>query len=338
MKANLIFWRNSWYATYYKDGKRVRKSMGKDKNTAQFNFDQLFTVTEEAISFKDAVDTYFLVRKELPNVWDDGILERSNNKSGLGYLKALYEFGSITYVNEVDTAMLNKFIKYLRLNTGKKGYSRGNKTINRYLTYFRSFFKFCMGMQWISHNPADKSILPNLKETTPEPYYFTSLDYEKISKNGGKYKSFYTFLYETGVRPTDTYFLSKKDFCMVGDKMYIDIKTRKTSKQLRVPISKVAQEIVEKASNRLFPWTDSARARQDASYQLKRCFGARGVGVRYCKKNNVCLHSFRHTFAMRKLADSVPMEIIGQLLGHSFTRMTELYARYVPDDNVERYV
>ena len=158
-----------------------------------------------------------------------------------------------------------------------------------------------------------------------------------VLDNADKYKSFYQFMCETGLRATDTYFLTTDSFKLVKGVMYIDIITRKKKKPLCVPISKTARRIVEKANKKLFPWALSDRARQDASYELKRCFGPRGAGVRYCKKHHITMHIFRHRFAMKKLAAGVPLEVIAQLMGHSFTRVTEIYARYLPDENLLRY-
>ena len=60
---------------------------------------------------------------------------------------------------------------------------------------------------------------------------------------------------ETGLRPTDTCFITKKVFYMDKgtDRMFINIITRKTSKLLNVPISKDAQGIVRKSRNRYPP-------------------------------------------------------------------------------------
>ena len=74
--------------------------------------------------------------------------------------------------------------------------------------------------------------------------------------------------------------------------------------------------------------------RQAAIYELKRVFGAGGVGVRYCKKHGIVMHTFRHSFGQRKLNEGVPLAVIDQLMGHSITRITEMYARYLTDEKL----
>ena len=121
--------------------------------------------------------------------------------------------------------------------------------------------------------------------------------------------------------------------------MYIDILVRKNQKRLKVPISPKAREIVEKSGKKLFPYChNSSFRRQDTMTELKRAFGPRGSGVRYCKKHGVVMHSFRHGFAMRKFAEGTPIEVIAQLLGQSVLRVTEMYARYLPDENLLKYI
>ena len=82
------------------------------------------------------------------------------------------------------------------------------------------------------------------------------------------------------------------------------------------------------------------RNQNDAMKVLKRCFNgnAQGAGARWCNANNVVMHSLRHTFAMNSLAAEIPVEAIAQMMGHSYTRMTELYARYIPKTNLTKYL
>jgi len=44
------------------------------------------------------------------------------------------------------------------------------------------------------------------------------------------------------------------------------------------------------------------------------------------------LHKFRHTFATYLICDSVPLEDIKELLGHSSIKEREIYAHHRPDD------
>jgi hypothetical protein len=50
---------------------------------------------------------------------------------------------------------------------------------------------------------------------------------------------------------------------------------------------------------------------------------------------NVTPHQFRHTLATRMINNNVPMSVIGRLLDHSSTAMTEVYAR-LSDETLKR--
>ena len=353
-QPKIKWYRNAYYVFYYaKDGKRVKTSLGKDRIKAHFTFQEVFcsntnitvpTTTEDpGKPFSEAVDMFYLSRYGVKQIWNTGYPShiRTNPASGLGFLRMLQRFGSIQNVNEITTEMVNRFINNLLTTKGAKSYSRGPKTANRYLTFYRAFLQYCAANRWLKSNPADKMLIPNMKETTPEPHNFSDEEYQMILDNGGQYIRFFQFMYETAIRSTDTYFLTKKDFYVKGDRMYVKIFTNKTGKLLNVPISKVAQDIVEKVKGTpIFPMFKSNHCKNDSMKVLKRCFNgnAQGYGARFCNTHNIVMHSFRHTFAMRKLANGVPMETIGQLMGHSFTRMTELYARYQPDTNLLKWV
>ena len=109
---------------------------------------------------------------------------------------------------------------------------------------------------------------------------------------------------------------------------------KKNDKTITVPITKCAQQIVESSGAILFPWAKKSSGRREPLLVLKRAFGFGGAGTRYCNKNGITLHSFRHTFAMRLFAKRVGKDIVQQLLGHSSIRITEIYAREIPQPNL----
>ena len=347
--SNPIKWnkqRNTWMIDYRENGKRIRKALSPNKSIAMEMYNKMYpnssyayTPTMKADSgkqFTEAVDLYYISKYNKVSAYKEGYepCERTNQALGLPKLKKLQAFFSIQNVNEVTTEMITEFKSQLLLD------KLSPKTVNKYITFFRGFFQFCTANQWIKSNPADSTLIPNMKETTPEPHHFSDDEYKLILENGQEYTQFFQFMYETGIRPTDAYFLTKKDFYVENDTMYINIKFRKNNKSFNVPISKIARGIVENAKTNLFPMFQGAGAGNKSRLTLKKCFNgnAQGYGKRYCKKRGIVMHTFRHTFAMRKLAAGVPLDIIAQLMGHSKTRMTELYARYIPKTNLIDYI
>ena len=216
-QPKIKWYRNAYYVFYYaKDGKRVKTSLGKDRIKAHFTFQEVFcsntnitvpTTTEDpGKPFSEAVDMFYLSRYGVKQIWNTGYPShiRTNPASGLGFLRMLQRFGSIQNVNEITTEMVNRFINNLLTTKGAKSYSRGPKTANRYLTFYRAFHQYCAANRWLKSNPADKMLIPNMKETTPEPHNFSDEEYQMILDNGGQYIRFFQFMYETALRCTDT--------------------------------------------------------------------------------------------------------------------------------------
>jgi integrase len=57
---------------------------------------------------------------------------------------------------------------------------------------------------------------------------------------------------------------------------------------------------------------------------------AAGMGERWCRKNGITFHSFRHTFGTR-MAAGAPMRALQEWMGHRDFKTTLVYADYAPD-------
>ena len=58
----------------------------------------------------------------------------------------------------------------------------------------------------------------------------------------------------------------------------------------------------------------------------------------FVHKNNINLHTFRHTYAHNMLNKGVPKEVLQTLLGHRSIKTTEIYANWVRKEELERWV
>ena len=58
----------------------------------------------------------------------------------------------------------------------------------------------------------------------------------------------------------------------------------------------------------------------------------------FVRKNNINLHTFRHTYAHNMLNKGVPKEVLQTLLGHRSIKTTEIYANWVRKEELERWV
>ena len=204
-----------------------------------------------------------------------------------------------------------------------------DSTLNRNIGYLKRFFNFCIEMEYINRNPFI-SIKNVRKKGVSQRFFFTSDHLSKIMKNAGKLRDLYTFLIETGIRATDVYNLKQKHI----SENYLIKKMNKTGDYLNVPLSKKALDIVQlRNTEYIFPEVESETQRRKVYDNLKSNFNEE-----FLRKNHINLHTFRHTFAHTMLNRGVPKEVLQTLLGHKSIQTTEIYANWVSNKELEKFI
>jgi integrase/recombinase XerC len=347
MRNLKIYTRNNQeYLRYYNaENKLVRKSINKLNEAEKIAVASLrlkvdVQQSENKVSFIKVVDEYFMATYKKNRAWKEGYssMEHNNQADNLRYLRKLQSFENAKHVDDVNYQYLIRFLNDIRSRPiDRSGKTMSNNTANRYLTSYRSFFQFCVNMEYIAANPANK--INKYKKEEYIPHFFSDEEYQLILDNSGKYRPFFEIMYETGLRPNDAYFLTQKNFTMTANGMMMKVIINKTNQLLEVPISKRATEIVQSRGPKLFPYFNEGRgyehSKKEVRKVLKRCFaGNNSAGAKYCKKNNIKLHTFRHSFGMRLYAAGVPLESLKQLMAHRSITTTEIYARFKPKEDL----
>ena len=208
------------------------------------------------------------------------------------------------------------------------------KTINSELSILKRFFNYCIDMQWIESNPF--RLIKALKIPIKERYFFSDIELNMILENAGKYKAFYEVLLHTGIRPTDCYKLAKKH--LKG--RYLTLRMNKTGGRLSIPLSNYIISTLEALikcceadETLLFEAFKSDRQKKNCVKTMQANFTKDFV-----RKNNINLHTFRHTYAHNMLNKGVPKEVLQTLLGHRSIKTTEIYANWVRKEELERWV
>ena len=208
------------------------------------------------------------------------------------------------------------------------------KTINSDLSILKRFFNYCIDMQWIESNPF--RLIKALKIPIKERYFFSDIELNMILENAGKYKAFYEVLLHTGIRPTDCYKLAKKHL----QRRYLTLRMNKTGGRLSIPLSNYIVSTLEVLSGHceadetlLFEAFKSDRQKKNCVKTMQANFT-----VDFVRKNNINLHTFRHTYAHNMLNKGVPKEVLQTLLGHRSIKTTEIYAIWVRKEELERWV
>jgi len=337
---------NKGYAKYYGNinikGKRIRKYIGDSKKAAeltlkQLEYDLLFSESKkEDIQYElKPACISFLSSLEITGI------STLHLKSINGKVRALRSFcdkNSYNNISDITPEVANHFIRSRAKQRVSNKYCSNfddyvpkltPTTLNKDIETLKRLFNYFIDMQWTQSNPFIS--VKKFKSTQKQRYHFTDNEIKRIMDNAGKFYDFYYLLLKTGIRATDAYKLKSDHF----DGKYIKLKMNKTGDFLHIPIPQHVLDVLQPrmATYALFPPLKSDRQRRNCVKNIQRLFEPDFV-----RKNNINLHTFRHTYAHNMLNKGVPKEVLQTLLGHRSIKTTEIYANWVRKEELERWV
>jgi site-specific recombinase XerD len=335
-----------YYSDITIDGKRYRKYLGLSKKTASqalraLEYDIRFAIktdTAPSISYSQAIQR-FKIHIELTGITYEQVKYIGSRIQS--FQKYCIQHGIVGLEN-ISSDIAQKYLAKRKLEKVRKTYNYGKErkwkhpatsTINREIGFQKRFFRYCLDNGWIPRNPW--ALIQRVKDVkNKEPRYaFTTEELKIIFEASGRFHDFYYFLLHTGLRPTDTFVLTSESF---KDNI-MNVKQRKTGDWLQnIPISDEVMDIVTTRSGDgglLFPELQSDRQRRYARRLIQGLFEPAFV-----RKNNINLHTFRHTYAHRMLNRGVPKEVLQTFLGHRSIRTTEIYANWVSRTELKKWV
>ena len=231
--------------------------------------------------------------------------------------------------NYISKRAAKKISNSYKANTDNYTKRISPATLNKEIQYLKRYFEYCVDMDWIHKNPFRK--VKYFKVQKNQRYYFSESDINKILDNAGKFYDFYCFLLHTGLRSTDAFRLKPSHI----DGKYLKIKMNKTGDFLNIPLPEHILTILwSRMSNfKLFIEVLSDRQRRNCTKLVQSHFSPSFV-----RKNNINLHTFRHTYAHNMLNKGMPKEVLQTLLGHRSIKTTEIYANWICSDKLEKYI
>lgn len=248
----------------------------------------------------------------------------------IAYENDLMEFAdfigekSINDVNKNDIRSFLTFLSEKELQV---------KSIRRKISSVRSFFKFLMKENIITHNPCTGIILPKLKKNIPEFIDANPiLHYLSQNINEDDFESIRNhliidLLYQTGIRRSELYQLKWSDI----DWYNLNLKVLgKRNKERIIPFSLKLKSNLEryffvlekKGIKKEFMWIDEKSERL-SSYQLYYIVKKEMSKITTQSKKHP--HILRHTFATHLLNNGADINAVKELLGHSNLKATEIY-------------
>lgn len=198
-------------------------------------------------------------------------------------------------------------------------------TANNYLRHIRTVFNRAVSWKHLEQNPfRHAKELP--KEKKP-PVYIQPGDVPRFIasiKDTDERRLVTSYIY-TGKRRSELLALRWEHVNMEREEYYIERSKAHLSKWYPMhPIFKAVLESLPNREGRVFPrWSHP----DTISHIVKRALVAYGVG-------HLSLHKLRHTFAVLLKSEGVDDAAVGELLGHTDRRATEIYA-HITDDRMK---
>ena len=333
-----------YYGNFVINGKRIRRYLADTYRTAELQFKKLdYELTLNGISSKKESSIQlnqailsFLKEVETSGVKYDQvyIIKKKLNKFSEYCLTK-----NITTIQQVEVSLAKDYVVYRsneRITNKYLSYDDNYcpkiapRTLNREVQFLKRFFNYALEVEWIYKNPFN-SIKPIPLKPNGQRYHFSSDELDMIMKHAGKFYDFYYLLHHTGIRSTDAYKLKPEHF----EGNYLKVQMNKTGDFLNIPLPEHVLAILEPrmANSNLFPLLSSDRQRRNCLKNIQRLFEPDFV-----RKNNINLHTFRHTYAHNMLNKGVPKEVLQTLLGHRSIKTTEIYANWVRNEELEKWV
>lgn len=245
------------------------------------------------------------------------------------------EFKGIEKVSKITDNDLKKFIQLQSKSLKKDDEVISDKTISRYISSFKSFFKFLESENIINSNPADLIESPKLKRNLPEVLSVDEinkiLDSVDLSEKAGiRDRAILETMYACGLRVSELINLETNR--IEFEEKLITV-TGKGSKERIIPIGKYALNYIEKYINELRNFIKKEKSSNFLFLNLRGGKLSRmaiwNVVSKYAHKarieKEIHPHTLRHSFATHLLEGGADIRIIQELLGHSDISTTQIY-------------
>ncbi len=165
-------------------------------------------------------------------------------------------------------------------------------------------------------------IMPRIKINNANPEFLTTSEVETIRmvEDSEVVRDFILWQFHTGMRPSESKAVLWDDI----DNGSVIVRTSKTGKARRIPLSSAVQSMLRRRSKELervwcdLPSDTSVRNKWQSS--VRKGLGREGT-------HNLSLYVLRHSFASKLVQDGVRVEVVRDLMGHADIKMTLRYAK-----------
>ena len=261
-------------------------------------------------------------------------------------LEAFGSFIQDTQLIAIDKWKVREYLAHLNQKQATK------RTILRRISSLRSFFKFLLKEQVLTHNPLDDIDAPKLAKTIPSPLIREEVDRLFAQPDistllGFRDRSIMELFYSSGLRISELVALTRADF----DAANLTLRVKGKGKKERViPVTKNAATWITSYLTHPQRFLDSAIHQAEKNHhaiflnkwgqQLTTRSVDRGFKL-YLQASGLAAkatpHTIRHTIATHWLENGMDLKTIQTLLGHSSLATTTIYTQVSKKTKKEVY-
>jgi integrase/recombinase XerD len=266
-------------------------------------------------------------------------------------LEKLFKFIDLKYsiniVSDIKEDMIYKFILNINSSLSKKEDHFSSKSVSRYISSIKTFFKFLLRENVIELSPAENVESPKTVRTIPDVLSVEEIDLifskpDIENKNGLRDRTILETMYASGLRVSELVNLELNNLYL--DDGYIRV-MGKGSKERIVPIGKSAVHYIKEYLKKSRP---ELKMGQNENFVFLNNRGKKlsrmsiwGFVKKYSKlagiKKDIHPHTIRHSFATHLLEGGADIRAIQEMLGHSDISTTQIYTHINRDYLIETH-
>ena len=321
---------SSWYYDGYVAGKRIRLSLGKNKERAKAKFAEIeFRLSKGDNPFRGNAPIEPFKQEFLDHVKATQSSKTFTNYCiALNHLTQFLHQHGVKYLQKVTAELLDRFVAW-RLQTAsrkRRGKTIARSTVNTEIKAVKRFFNRAVELGYLAQSPAKKLRL--LRLAVSHPRFFSEEEVSAIMKSEKEKwaRDVYTALLFTGMRTSELANLEWDDIDFRMRTIRIRPKEfwkPKGMEERIIPMHPVVFELLSekpRSSRWVFTKKDGGKLNTHSlDIRFRRLLSRLGIP-------NASLHTWRHTFASYLMMMSGNIRAVQKLLGHKSIKTTEIYA------------
>jgi len=316
-----------WYLSYYINGKRIRKKVGKSKKLAELARKEIeVKIAKAELGWEEVKDPTF---HDFKNEYLRYLAANTRPTTYVRYKKALQHFTHFLQsignpspkLSQISFELVEEY-KQKRIEEVKP------LTVNVELKVLKALYNLAIKSKCARDNPVKKVAF--YREVEKKPKFLSQREIEQLLQNsGGLHPIIYTFL-KTGFRKSELINLGWEDIDFQRKCITVESKEKwytKTGNSREIPVGDDLLTVLRnlpKTSHYIFVNTNGKKYGYHLTERVKRL--GRRIGM-----NGLTLHTLRHTFISHLVMNGVDLVTVKELAGHSDIKTTIRYAHLAPE-------